>query len=207
MLIKTRRSWELPDSAATPESVFMNRRTLLKGLATGPLLAAGAAIPFAGGLGSALADEHEDPSAHLYPVEQNPAYTLDRPLTPEDMELAQQRFHEVHEQAHGHKAESEPVELVSVRLVSEGRVPQTRLSPFTATGAGVDGARTGERRIFFGRDLGFQDTPIYDRDRLEPGHELAGPAVVEQMDTTTVIHPEQQARVDDYKNLIITAKG
>ena len=35
---------------------------------------------------------------------------------------------------------------------------------------------------------------------------LAGPAVVEQMDTTTVIHPEQQARVDDYKNLIITAK-
>ena len=68
-------------------------------------------------------------------------------------------------------------------------------------------ARTGERRIFFGRDLGFRDTPIYDRDRLEPGHEVDGPAVVEQMDTTTVIHPEQQARVDDYKNLIITAKG
>ena len=84
MLIKIKRGWELPDSAATPESVFMNRRTLLKGLATGPLLAAGAAMPFAGGLGSALADEEqEDPSAHLYPVEQNPAYTLDRPLTPE----------------------------------------------------------------------------------------------------------------------------
>ena len=129
------------------------------------------------------------------------------PLKPEDMELVQQRFHEVHEQAHGHKAESEPVELVSVRLVSEGRVPQTRLSPFTPTGANVADARTGERRIFFGRDLGFQACPIYDRDRLEPGHELDGPAVVEQMDTTTVIHPEQQARVDDYKNLIITAKG
>ena len=128
------------------------------------------------------------------------------PLKPADMELAQQRFHEVHEQAHGHKAESEPVELVSVRLVSEGRVPQTRLSPFKATGTRVDDARTGERRIFFGRDLGFHDTPIYDRERLEPGHELAGPAVVEQMDTTTVIHPEQQARLDDYKNLIITAK-
>ena len=86
MLIKVKRGWELPDSAATPESVFMNRRTLLKGLATGPLLAAGAAVPFAGGLGSALADENEeDPSAHRYPVEQNPAYTLDRPLTPEDV--------------------------------------------------------------------------------------------------------------------------
>ena len=129
------------------------------------------------------------------------------PLKPDDMELVQQRFHEVHEQAHGHKAESEPVELVSVRLVSEGRVPQTRLSPFAPTGASATDARTGERRIFFGRELGFQDTPIYDRDRLEPGHELAGPAVVEQMDTTTVIHPEQQARVDDYKNVIITAKA
>ena len=129
------------------------------------------------------------------------------PLKPDDMELVQQRFHEVHEQAHGHKAESEPVELVSVRLVSEGRVPQTRLSPFAPTGKSVADARTGERRIFFGRELGIQDTPIYDRDRLEPGHELAGPAVVEQMDTTTVIHPEQQARVDDYKNLIITVKA
>ena len=68
-------------------------------------------------------------------------------------------------------------------------------------------ARTGERRIFFGRELGFQPCPIYDRDRLEPGHEFAGPAVVEQMDTTTVVHPEQRARVDDCKNLLITAKG
>ena len=95
MLIKIKRGWELPDSAATPESVFMNRRTLLKGLATGPLLAAGAAVPFAGGLGSALADENEeDPSAHLYPVEQNPAYTLDRPLTPEDIATTYNNYYE-----------------------------------------------------------------------------------------------------------------
>ena len=95
MLIKIKRGWELPASAATPESVFMNRRTLLKGLATGPLLAAGAAVPFAGGLGSALADEEqEDPSAHLYPVEQNPAYTLDRPLTPEDFATTYNNYYE-----------------------------------------------------------------------------------------------------------------
>ena len=128
------------------------------------------------------------------------------PLKAEDMQLVQERFHQVHEQAHGHKAESEPVELVSVRLVSEGRVPQMQLSPFKPNGKDVSHARTGERRIFFGRALDFQATPIYDRGRLGPGNELAGPAVVEQLDTTTVIHPEQQARVDDYNNLIITAK-
>ena len=49
MLIKIPRSWGLPESAATPESVFRNRRTLLKGLAAGPLLAA--APPFAGAPG------------------------------------------------------------------------------------------------------------------------------------------------------------
>ena len=94
MLIKTSRGWELPDSAATPESVFMNRRTLLKGLASGPLLAAGAAVPFVGAGRSALADEHEDPSAHLYPVEQNPAYTLDRPLSPEDIATTYNNYYE-----------------------------------------------------------------------------------------------------------------
>ncbi len=129
------------------------------------------------------------------------------PLGPDDLERAQQRFHAIHEQAHGHKAESEPVELVSVRLVSEARVPQVRLSPFEATGASAADARTGQRRIFFGRDPGFQDCPIYDRARLEPGHEFDGPAVVEQMDTTTVIHPEQRARVDAFRNLIIMSKG
>ena len=95
MLIKIRRGWELPESAATPESVFTNRRTVLKGLAAGPLLAAGAAAPFAGGLGRALADEDEaDPSAHLYPVDRNPAYTLERPLTPEDIATTYNNYYE-----------------------------------------------------------------------------------------------------------------
>ena len=41
MLIKRRRGWELPESAATPEDVFHQRRSLIKGLAAGPILAAG----------------------------------------------------------------------------------------------------------------------------------------------------------------------
>ena len=94
MLIKIKRGWELPDSAATPESVFHNRRTVLKGLAAGLLLAAGAAVPFAGGLRPARAEEQEDPSAHLYPVAQNPAYTLDRPLSPEDIATTYNNYYE-----------------------------------------------------------------------------------------------------------------
>jgi N-methylhydantoinase A len=50
------------------------------------------------------------------------------------------------------------------------------------------------------------NTQIYGRDALEPGHKLSGAAIVEQLDTTTVIHPEQEAIVDDYRNLIIKRK-
>jgi sulfoxide reductase catalytic subunit YedY len=78
MLIKTKRGWELPESAATPEDVFRARRRLCQAIAAGPiLLAAGASL----GLRPARADA--DPSAALYPMKQNPRYKLDRPVTPE----------------------------------------------------------------------------------------------------------------------------
>ena len=128
------------------------------------------------------------------------------PLKPTDLDLMRHRFHNQHEQAHGHKAESEPVELVSLRLISVGMVPHAKLSPATPTGRKVEEARTGERAIFFGRDPGILNCPIYRRDFLEPNHRIAGPAVIEQMDTTTVVHPEQEATVDDYRNLMVKKK-
>ena len=114
-----------------------------------------------------------------------------------------QRFDTQHEQASGHKAETEPVELVSLRLISYGLVPQAKLSPAKATGRSVDEAKTGERKVYFGKQHGVLNCQIYARDRLEPGHKISGPAVIEQLDTTTVIHPEQDGTVDDYRNILI----
>jgi len=128
------------------------------------------------------------------------------PLKAADLDLMRQRFDNQHEQAHGHKAESEPVELVSLRLVSVGLVPQAKLSPVKPTGRKLEAAKTGERKIFFGKEHGMLNCQIYSRDLLEPEHKIAGPAVIEQMDTTTVIHPEQEATVDSYRNLIVKAK-
>ena len=125
------------------------------------------------------------------------------PLKTSDLDLMRRRFDGQHEQAHGHKADSEPVELVSLRLVSVGRVPQATLSPVKPTGRKLDQARVGERKIFFGKEHGTLNCQIYSRELLEPDHRIAGPAVLEQMDTTTVIHPEQEATVDSYRNLIV----
>ena len=116
------------------------------------------------------------------------------------------RFDTMHEQNSGHKAETEPVELVSLRLISLGLVPQAKLSPGKVTGRKIEAARTGARKVFFGKEHGILATEIYNRDLLEPAHRIVGPAIVEQLDTTTVIHPEQEATVDEYGNIIIREK-
>ena len=87
MHIRRRRGWELPESAATPEAVFLNRREFAKGLAAGPILVAlGAAAP--------AAAEDADPSAKLYPVKRNETYKLDRPLTPADLVTSYNNYYE-----------------------------------------------------------------------------------------------------------------
>jgi N-methylhydantoinase A len=128
------------------------------------------------------------------------------PLTKEDLKLMRQRFDALHEQNSGHKAETEPVELVSLRLISLGLVPQAKLSPGNVTGRRVEEAKTGERKVFFGKEHGALTTQIYNRNLLEPGHNITGPAIIEQLDTTTVVHPEQEASVDEYRNIIIKEK-
>ncbi len=87
MHVKIRRGWELPESAATPEALFHDRRRLVRGLAAGPLL-------LAAGLARPAWAAAEDPSAGLYPAAPNPRYALDRPLTPEELATSYNNFYE-----------------------------------------------------------------------------------------------------------------
>ena len=91
MLIKVKRGWEMPERAATPESVFMNRRELSKGLAAGSILAAGAGLF---GMRQASASVETDPTADLYPVDRNPKYVLDRDITNEEDAITYNNFFE-----------------------------------------------------------------------------------------------------------------
>jgi len=87
MLIRRRRGWELRESEATPETVFLGRRELLKAAAAGSMLLPGLFSRFA-------AAAEEDPSAGLYPAKQNPRYTLDRPVTDEKLATTYNNFYE-----------------------------------------------------------------------------------------------------------------
>jgi N-methylhydantoinase A len=67
----------------------------------------------------------------------------------------------------------------------------------------VDATRTGTREVWLPEAAGFVACPVHDRDRLGPGHRIAGPAIVEQMDSTTLVLPGQAATVDPWLNLMI----
>jgi sulfoxide reductase catalytic subunit YedY len=105
MLIKIKRGWELPESAATPEHVFRDRRRLLKAAATGPILLAAPGLLAAcdeapspsaqmAAAGTSDAAGMADPSASMYPVMRNPRYVLDRDITPEELATTYNNFYE-----------------------------------------------------------------------------------------------------------------
>ena len=85
MLIKVRRGWELPESAATPEAIHGDRRRLVQALGLAPILLMGPGLARA---------EEVDPSLLLYPARRNDAYTLDRPLTDESLVTTYNNFYE-----------------------------------------------------------------------------------------------------------------
>ncbi|MBP5856650.1 protein-methionine-sulfoxide reductase catalytic subunit MsrP [Marivibrio halodurans] len=92
MLIKIKRSWELPDSAATDEAFFRDRRRIAKGLAAGSILAAGFGAGLTGG--SRAARAADDPTADLYPVPRDEGYQVDRALSDESDVTSYNNFYE-----------------------------------------------------------------------------------------------------------------
>jgi N-methylhydantoinase A len=111
-----------------------------------------------------------------------------------------QRFHAEHDRVYGFSAESEPIECVSLRLTTIGRIAKP--PPRALASGGVPEA-TSRREVYFAEAGGYVDCPIYDRYGLGAGARLAGPAVVEEFDSTTVVHPGYGLRVDEHGNLII----
>lgn len=125
-------------------------------------------------------------------------------LTAADLEKARTLFDEMHNQLFGHKAETNPAEIVNYRVVSLIETP--KIQPKTlgeATGT-AEIALKEKREVYFGNAQGSIMCPVYDRESLSPGHLIDGPAIVEQMDSTTVIHPKHRVHVDKYRNLIIS---
>jgi N-methylhydantoinase A len=125
-------------------------------------------------------------------------------LTAATLAAVRERFDERHAQIHGHAAKERPVEVVSYRLRVRVTVPkyEPRAETPPATARSSEIALKGTRRIHFGANASVEAT-LYERDWLDIGMTIAGPAIVEQFDATTVIPAGWRACVDGYRNLIL----
>jgi N-methylhydantoinase A len=136
---------------------------------------------------------------------QNFELTVPEPPGPFGLEALRSAFGREHERVYGYAAADEPVQVVAFRLTALGEVEGVTFptSP-EAANPEPEEACIGQRPVYFDETGGFVATAVYRRERLSSGHRLLGPAVVEQMDSTTLILPGQQARVDAWANLLIT---
>jgi N-methylhydantoinase A len=118
-----------------------------------------------------------------------------------------QRFHARHRRLYTYALEDAPIEIVTLRVAATGITRGLRL-PRLATRRSRGGrVPVGERRVYFAEAGGWLLCPRYDRETLWPGAIIAGPAIIEQVDSTTVIHPGQRAIVDAVGNLVLRTPG
>jgi N-methylhydantoinase A len=116
--------------------------------------------------------------------------------------LLAERFNRLHEQFYGFKMEGTTCEIVNVRTVGFGKVPEPSL-PQGDAGGGPDAthAIVDEHQVYFQGT--WLPTRIYDRTRLQPGNVVMGPAIVTEFDSTTVVLSGYAATVDRNLNLLI----
>lgn len=122
-------------------------------------------------------------------------------VTADSFDAVKEAFHCAHEEAYGYALREAELSLVNLGVSAIGRLPRPDLIKHPLESAGVEGAMKSHRRVFMSGD--FHDVAIYDRYKLRPGHTFAGPAIVEQQDTTTLVWPGQDCEIDGYSNLII----
>lgn len=111
-------------------------------------------------------------------------------------------FHALHERLYTFAQRAQPVEVVTLRLRAIGLVEKIAL-PEVASAAGSTPSACDHRTVHLdGTRHG--KVPVYRRDTLLAGHLLRGPAVIDQLDTTSLLFPEQTAEVDWYGNLTVS---
>jgi N-methylhydantoinase A len=110
------------------------------------------------------------------------------------------RFHDLHRRLYTFAQEDTPVEIVTLRVDAIGRLP--RPSPAELPrGGDPRAAIIGRQRLEL--EGGGVDAPIYDRARLGAGAAIDGPAIITQLDATTLLLPGQRAETHRLGSLIV----
>jgi len=119
------------------------------------------------------------------------------------IETLRRAFEDAHLLAYGYIATTEPVQVTTLRVAAVGRVEKAKFQAQPVALSRVEDAVDEVRDVWIPESGGFTLCPLYAREKLGPGHVIDGPAIINQMDSTTLVLPGQIASVDSYLNLII----
>ena len=123
-------------------------------------------------------------------------------LAESGVDFLAERFNDIHEQSYGFRMEDAPCEIVNLRAVGLGKVPEPHL-PEQESDKSTDSSHAviDEHKVYF--EGNWIPTKIYEREKLRPNNQIEGPAIVTESDSTTVILSGHQAKVDRYLNILI----
>jgi len=117
-------------------------------------------------------------------------------------DLLVQRFNEMHEQFYGYRMEDTACEIVNLRAVGVGKVPDPPVREAAAAeSADPSAAIVGDHQVY--REGEWIPCKIYDRGKLKTGNKVSGPAIISEYDSTTVVLAGFTAEIDRYANILI----
>jgi N-methylhydantoinase A len=157
--------------------------------------------------GIAVAGTSVQRAADMRYVGQEHAVTVELPVElfrTEDREGIKRRFDSVHETRYGYSAPAEKAEIVSLRTAITGLMRKPTFEPI-AVGEAMPppAAFRGTREVYFAEAGRAVDTPTYDRAALLANNRIAGPVLIEEYASTTVVHPGDVVAVDAFGDLVI----
>jgi N-methylhydantoinase A len=146
-------------------------------------------------------------AADMRYVGQEHAVTVDLPgafFVDKDRSAIKRQFDDLHKVRYGTSAPKEPADLVSLRVTVLGTMKKPpKHSVDVGVAAPEQASLRGIKPVYF-RQGGWAQTPVYKRDLLRAGNQIAGPALIEEHASTTVVQPGDSLRVDELGNLQIT---
>lgn len=123
-------------------------------------------------------------------------------LNAENLAEVVNSFHGLHEQHYTFKLEGAPTEIVNLHLTAFGTVQKPEVAKLANVGDNAASALKDTRAVLF-EGAGWLDTHVYEREALNAGTVIAGPAIIEEVSSSAVIYPGQTVTVDPYGNLIV----
>lgn len=128
-------------------------------------------------------------------------FTLEEAISWDSLRPLEGRFHEKHQSVYGYGDAHHPVEIVNLRLAGVGKLSRPKFPLLAAGPADPTAALKGHRQVFLRGS--WQTVAIYDRRLLKAGSLIRGPAIIEQVDSTTFFYADQEAEVDALGNIMI----